>query len=281
MKTITTISALQRELAAHGGRSVGFVPTMGFLHEGHLQLVRTCRAENEVVVVSIFVNPTQFGPNEDFQRYPRDLPRDSAMLEQAGTDILFAPAAEEMFPPPYRTYVQVEELEAVLCGRSRPGHFRGVATVVLKLFNIVGAKRAYFGQKDAQQAILLQKMVRDLNVPVTIRVLPIVRDHDGLALSSRNIYLSAEERQAALHLPRALQEARAAIAAGQDDAAAVQAVIRTVLARSPLIQIDYVQTVHLDTLLPVERILSDRTLVACAVRVGKTRLIDNFVLGTL
>lgn len=256
------------------GKIIGFVPTMGYLHAGHLSLVRAARSETAITVVSIFVNPIQFGPKEDFHRYPRDLNRDRAMLEAEGVDYLFYPSSEEMYPPAFKTYVEVTKLQDVLCGRSRPGHFRGVATVVLKLFNIVSPDLAYFGQKDAQQAIIIQQMVRDLNLDVKIKVLPIVRDDDGLALSSRNAYLSQEERRAALAIPRSLKEAVRLVASGEKRAEAIRRQIEKVIGGEPRLRIDYVEVVHPEKLTPVEMI-DEGCLIAVAVYCGQTRLIDN------
>lgn len=281
MKTCRTIACLRRALAAAGDRPVGFVPTMGFLHEGHLSLVRACRKENELAVVSIYVNPAQFGPAEDLQRYPRDPEHDSALLKKEGVDILFMPGDTEMYAPPFRTWVDVRELDSKLCGRSRPGHFRGVATVVLKLFNLVRPQRAYFGQKDAQQALVLRQMVRDLGLPVQLRVLPIVRDADGLALSSRNVYLSSAERRAALALPRGLELAKAMIREGEARSLALRKAIEATIAAEPLLALDYVAVVRLQDLEEAPRIEAGNTLIAAAVRVGKTRLIDNLLLGDL
>jgi len=281
MKACRTIASLRRALAAAGDRPVGFVPTMGFLHEGHLSLVRACRKENELAVVSIYVNPAQFGPAEDLQRYPRDPEHDSALLKKEGVDILFMPGDTEMYAPPFRTWVDVRELDSKLCGRSRPGHFRGVATVVLKLFNLVRPQRAYFGQKDAQQALVLRQMVRDLGLPVRLRVLPIVRDADGLALSSRNVYLSSAERRAALALPRSLELAKAMIREGEARSRALRKAVEAAIAAEPLLTLDYVAVVRLQDLEEAPRIEAGNTLIAAAVRVGKTRLIDNLLLGDL
>lgn len=256
------------------GKIIGFVPTMGYLHAGHLSLVRAARRETAITVVSIFVNPIQFGPKEDFNRYPRDLSRDRAMLEAEGVDYLFYPSSEEMYPPGFKTYVEVTKLQDVLCGRSRPGHFRGVATVVLKLFNIVSPDLAYFGQKDAQQAIIIQQMVRDLNLDIKIKVLPIVRDDDGLALSSRNAYLSQGERRAALAIPRSLEEAVRLVASGEKRAEAIRKQIEKVIEGEPRLKIDYVEVVHPEKLTPVEMI-DEGCLIAVAVYCGQTRLIDN------
>ncbi len=289
MKIVKTTADFKRELAAlkKDWSKVGFVPTMGYLHEGHLSLVRRCKIENTVTIVSIFVNPAQFGPNEDLASYPRDFDKDEAMLREIGVDLLFYPRGEEIYPPGYATYVHVENLDNVLCGKSRPGHFRGVATVVLKLFNIVQPGQAYFGSKDAQQAVVLKKMCRDLNLDVVIKPQPIVRDPDGLALSSRNVYLSPEERRAALHLPQALQKAKEHIAAGLRDVVEIKDIIVQEINMSPLLTIDYVEVVSLENLRPFPQgpegqlIDVNKTLAAAAVRVGKTRLIDNFILGEI
>jgi len=281
MKTVTTVSALRAELDGRPGITIGLVPTMGALHEGHLSLVRASRAENDLTVVSVFVNPLQFGPSEDFTRYPRNLAQDARLLAEAGADLLFAPTADEIYPPGHQTLVSVTELERELCGKSRPGHFRGVATVVLSLFHIVSPRRAYFGTKDAQQAILIARMVRDLHLRLTVRPMPIVRDPDGLALSSRNAYLSAEERQAALHLPRGLARAREMVAAGQISAAPLRQAILAELGGSPRIQVEYCEVVSTATLTPLATVRPEGTLVACAIRVGATRLIDNFVVGSI
>lgn len=291
MKIIKTIPEVQAEIRKHREqgrtRTIGFVPTMGALHQGHLSLAETCRKENDVTVVSIFVNPAQFGPNEDFEKYPRDFQKDESMLKDLGVDLIFYPTKDEIYPPGYSTYVEVEKLGQVLCGKSRPTHFRGVATVVLKLFNIIKPDRAYFGRKDAQQAVIIKRMAAELNLDVTIKALPIVRDHDGLALSSRNVYLSPKEREAALHLPRALMQARERIQSGLKDAADIKTCIETELRNIPLLTVDYVEVVTLDRLEPFpgspgeQLIDSNNTLVAAAVKVGKTRLIDNFILGEI
>jgi len=291
MKIIKTIPEIKSEIRKQReqgqARTIGFVPTMGALHRGHLSLVQACREENDVTVVSIFVNPAQFGPNEDFEKYPRDFQKDESMLKELGVDLIFYPAKDEIYPPGYSTYVEVEKLGQVLCGKSRPTHFRGVATVVLKLFNIIKPDRAYFGRKDAQQAVIIKRMAAELNLDVTIKALPIVRDHDGLALSSRNVYLSPAERGAALHLPRALMRAQERIQAGLKDAAEIKTGIETELKKSPLLTVDYVEAATLDGLEPFpgspggQLIDSNNTLVAAAVKVGKTRLIDNFILGEI
>ncbi len=263
--------------ARRQGRSVGLVPTMGALHAGHASLVRAARAADGFVVVSIFVNPTQFGPHEDLDRYPRPFEQDLALCGELGVDLVFAPQPATMYPPGFRTWVEVTGLQDVLEGASRPGHFRGVATVVLKLFNLVQPDRAYFGQKDAQQARLLVQMVRDLDVPVEVRVLPTVREPDGLALSSRNKYLDADQRRHAAALSRALAEARDRVAAGERDGEALRALLTERVAATPGAALDYAAVVDADTLAPVAR-LSGPTLLALAVRFGTTRLIDNVLL---
>jgi pantoate--beta-alanine ligase len=259
------------------GRTVGFVPTMGFLHEGHLSLVAHAKQECDLVVMSIFVNPLQFGPNEDFERYPRDLDRDEALAREAGVDVLFTPSVEEMYPRPSFTFVEVEGLTKSLCGESRPGHFRGVATVVTKLFNIVQPQKAYFGQKDFQQVRVIEQMVEDLNMPVEIVACPIVREPDGLALSSRNVYLSPEERKQALSLYASLREVEKAFAEGERNAARLIQISVDRIKAEPLADIDYVRIVNRRTLTDVETI-NEPALFALAVRFGKTRLIDNTLL---
>ncbi|OIQ10326.1 pantoate--beta-alanine ligase [Neomoorella thermoacetica] len=279
MELLQTIAAVRNYVAAarQRGLSIGLVPTMGYLHEGHLSLARAARQQNDVVIMSIFVNPTQFGPNEDFARYPRDLERDRELAAGAGVDAVFAPAVEEMYPAGYATYVQVEGLTEVLCGASRPGHFRGVTTVVSKLFNIVQPDRAYFGQKDYQQALVIKRMVRDLNFPIEIITIPTVREADGLALSSRNKYLTPEQRRSALSLHRALNLGSDLIKAGEREAAAVRRAMEKEITAWPETRIDYVAISDADTLKPLEKI-GGRVLLALAVWVGNTRLIDNVVL---
>ncbi len=259
------------------GKSIGFVPTMGYLHQGHVSLIHQARQENDFVVVSIFVNPTQFGPNEDFEKYPRDLDRDAMLCKEAGTDLIFHPEASLIYPDNYMTYVDVNQITEKLCGASRPGHFRGVTTIVNKLFNIVEADRAYFGQKDAQQVAVIQKMVEDLNMNIEIIPCPIVREADGLAMSSRNVYLNQEERKAALVLSRSLFNARNAVSSGLKDAAALKAEIISTIASEPLTNIDYVEVVDARTLRDIEK-LQGEILIALAVKIGKTRLIDNIRL---
>lgn len=259
------------------GKTVGLVPTMGFLHDGHLSLIKKSAQENDLTVVSIFVNPTQFGPNEDYETYPRDLDKDKLAAKKAGADIIFAPAPKEMYPDGYKTYVTVEDLSNVLCGKSRPGHFRGVATVVCKLFNIASPDRAYFGQKDAQQLVVIKKMVQDLNMDVKIIACPIVREKDGLAKSSRNVYLNPDERKRATVLYQALLEAQRMVEAGERKASLIlQAITEKLNTASPTL-IDYVQIVDADTLEPAA-MLSGRVLIALAVKFGTTRLIDNIIL---
>jgi pantoate--beta-alanine ligase len=276
VKKITEMKAAVKKAKAWN-RTIGFVPTMGFLHEGHLSLVRGSRKSADVTIVSIFVNPLQFGPKEDFKQYPRDVERDSQLLERERVDYLFIPDEREMYPEGYKTTVEVAELQDKLCGRSRPGHFKGVSTVVLKLFNIVQPDLAFFGQKDAQQAIILQKMVEDLNLNVGIRVLPIVRDRDGLALSSRNTYLDEKERRAALVLIKSLKEANLMFEKGERKAAAICDRMKNIIMQEPLARIDYVEIVDLEELNPVNSIDQD-VLLAEAVYIGKTRLIDNIIL---
>jgi pantoate--beta-alanine ligase len=279
MKVVTGVAgmkALARQWKKEGMK-VGFVPTMGYLHEGHLSLVRESKKRADVTVVSIFVNPAQFGPNEDFKKYPRDLEKDSAYLEKGGVDCLFRPAAAEIYPPGYRTYVEVRGLQDRLCGKSRPGHFQGVATVVLKLFDIVGPDLAFFGAKDAQQVLIIEKMAADLDLGVEVVTCPIVREPEGLALSSRNAYLSSEERKAALVLSISLRWAERAIGAGERDAAKVIAGIRAAIEAEPLTRVDYVEAVDPVDLDPIAEVRGD-VLIALAVFVGSTRLIDNIRL---
>jgi len=273
VESLAEMKALARAWR-RAGRTIGFVPTMGYLHEGHLSLVRESKARADVTVVSIFVNPTQFGPNEDFQKYPRDLAKDKAYLETGGVDCLFYPTAAEVYPPGYRTYVEVTGLQDKLCGRSRPGHFRGVATVVFKLFEVVRPDLAFFGAKDAQQVLIIRRMAADLDLDLEIVTCPIVREPDGLALSSRNAYLDPEERKAALVLSTSLRWAERSVAAGERDAARLAAGIRSVIEAEPLARIDYVEAVDPETLEPVAEVRGE-VLVALAVFFGSTRLIDN------
>ena len=281
MRTVRTLSELRDRLAGErrAGRGIGLVPTMGHFHEGHLSLMREAREECDVVVVSLFVNPTQFAAGEDLSSYPRDEARDASLAEAEGVNLLFAPEVEEVYPRGFDTVVRVNGLTDVLCGdRSRRGaeHFDGVTTVVAKLFNMVGPDVAYFGQKDAQQALVIRRLVRDLDIPVTVRVCPTVRDPDGLAMSSRNSYLSEAERGRALALSRALTAAAAAVAAGQVDSSAVLAAARAELAREG-VEAEYLELRSAEDLAPVERV-NGSTLLAVAAHVGGARLIDNTVL---
>ncbi|MER3405544.1 MAG: pantoate--beta-alanine ligase, partial [Chloroflexota bacterium] len=253
------------------------VPTMGYLHEGHLSLARRARQECAFVVMSIFVNPTQFGPHEDFDRYPRDLPRDIRLAEQAGVDLIFAPPVEEMYPPSFSTYVEVEGVTARWEGERRPGHFRGVATVVLKLFNQVQPDRAYFGEKDYQQLQVVKKMVRDLDLPIEVIGCPIVREYDGLAMSSRNVYLSPEQRGAATVLYRALRRGQELAAQGEREVARLLKGMRAVLNREPLVQEDYLAIVDPTSLEPLERVAGPARILI-AGRIGGVRLIDNMLV---
>jgi pantoate--beta-alanine ligase len=277
MQVTRTIAEMRGARQAMAGE-VGLVPTMGYLHEGHLSLVRAARAANQHVVVSIFVNPTQFGPNEDFERYPRDEDRDLELLRGEGVDVVFAPSVEEMYPSGDSTVVDVEGVTDVLEGAHRPGHFRGVATVVSKLFHIIEPTRACFGQKDAQQLLVIKKMVRDQRMAVEIVGCPTVREPDGLAMSSRNAYLSPEERAAALVLSKALNRARALFESGESNGELLRAAMRSIIDAEPLAAADYVSVADTETLAELERV-DGRALASLAVRIGKTRLIDNVVLG--
>lgn len=260
------------------GKSVGFVPTMGYLHEGHLSIVKASLQSADCTVVSIFVNPAQFGPKEDFKEYPRDFARDSRLLEKLGVDLLFCPGYTEMYPPDYKTYVEVESLQDKLCGPSRPGHFQGVCTVVLKLFNIVQPDVAFFGQKDAQQAIVLKRMVSDLNLAVRVEVMPTVREEDGLALSSRNVYLDPEQRQAALCLSRSLNEAAEMIQSGERRTDPLMDRMREIIDREDLAKLDYIAIVDTGSLEPLKEIKKE-ALIALAVFFGSVRLIDNMMVS--
>jgi pantoate--beta-alanine ligase len=280
MEIIQTVPGLRQQLQAarQGGQTIGFVPTMGALHEGHLSLVRIARDHADVVVVSIFVNPTQFGPTEDVQRYPRPFTQDVALCAQAGVDILFHPSAEEMYAADASVHVEETVLSAVLCGARRPGHFCGVATVVAKLFNIVQPHTAVFGQKDFQQVRVVQRLVQDLNFPVDIIVAPIVREADGLARSSRNAYLTPSERQAAACIPSALAVARRLVDAGEHNAAHVVEAARETISAEPLAAVEYLEIVDRRTLRAVATADAQAILVV-AVRIGQTRLIDNLPFG--
>ncbi len=286
MSLIQTIPQLEEYLAQAGriNKSLGLVPTMGYLHAGHQSLIRRARAENDLVAVSVFVNPTQFAPGEDFERYPRDIGRDYALAAEAGADLVFHPSVEEIYIPGSSTAVEVAGgMTQKLCGASRPTHFKGVTTVVNILLNIVRADRAYFGQKDAQQAIIIKKMVRDLHMPVRIVVCPIVREADGLAMSSRNIYLNERERKAAPVLNRALQKAEDALGSGREGCAGTAALVKLIedeIRTEQLAQIDYVRILDGETLEEIPAVLpGGEALAAVAVRFGKTRLIDNRMLS--
>lgn len=275
MKVTKTVEETRKLVKAwkQEGKSIGLVPTMGFLHEGHASLIRRCREENDIVVVSDFVNPTQFGPNEDLEAYPRDFKRDTELCESLGADLIFNPEPEEMYHDPH-AFVSIDLLSETLCGKTRPIHFKGVCTVVSKLFHIVTPDKAYFGQKDAQQLAIIRKMVQDLNFDIQIVGCPIVREEDGLAKSSRNTYLNAKERKAALCLSKAVHRGMDVIHP-QANASEVLGEMRAIIEAEPLARIDYVSMVDALTMQPVEKVEKD-VLVAMAVYIGKTRLIDNF-----
>ncbi len=276
MMIVSTLEELRSARLLLDGK-LGLVPTMGYLHEGHISLARRAKAECDYVAVSIFVNPTQFGPNEDLAKYPRDLDRDLHLLEEAGVDLVWTPTPEVMYPPGFQTWVEVEEMTRPLEGTRRPGHFRGVTTVVTKLFNAVQPTKAYFGQKDAQQAAVIRRMTEDLNFPIEIVVCPIVRELDGLAMSSRNVYLDANQRKAATILYRSLSAAKAAYEQGERDAEKLRQIMKATIASEPLAQMQYVSCADYDTLQELEKV-TGKTLLSMAVFLGKTRLIDNFVL---
>jgi len=259
-----------------GGKTISCVPTMGFLHEGHLSLIRAARPAADVLIVTIFVNPTQFGSSEDLSSYPRDLERDLALCEKEGVDIVFAPATEDIYPEGYSTYVEESDLSSGLCGAARPGHFRGVTTVVAKLFNIVQPDSAFFGSKDYQQSRVIMKMVRDLNIPIKIEVCPIIREEDGLAMSSRNKNLDPDQRQEALSLRRALLKAKELIKSGEAIAPIIRKAMEEVIGSQPQARIDYIEFRDGETLKPVDR-AGEGTLIALAVFIGQTRLIDNLI----
>lgn len=277
---ITTIEIIKRFLviANKGNKTIGFVPTMGSLHEGHLSLIKRAKKENDMVVVSIFVNPTQFGPNEDYKTYPRDVMRDTNLAYGAGADVIFNPSVHEIYPEECSTWVNVEsDMTSILCGASRPTHFKGVTTVVNMLLNIVEPNKAYFGQKDAQQAAVLSKMVRDLHMNVQLVICPIVREADGLALSSRNTYLSVEERAQAVILNEALQLARDTYMEGEKDVDTLIQLTKDKITTMPLAEIEYVNIYSYPSLTQIEEI-DDKSIIAVAVKFGKTRLIDNIIL---
>lgn len=278
MQIEKTVAGVKAQVKAwkKEGLSVGLVPTMGYLHEGHKSLIERAVKENDKVVVSVFVNPTQFGPTEDLESYPRDLNADSILCEDAGAALIFAPEVSEMYAEDFTTYVNMSGVTAELCGKSRPIHFRGVCTVVNKLFNIATPDRAYFGEKDAQQLAVIRRMVRDLNMNVEVVGCPIIREADGLAKSSRNTYLSSEERQAALVLSRAIKAGKAMVQSGEKDGEKVLDEMKRIISEEPLARIDYVEMVKWDTI-EIHHTVDCPILVAIAVFIGKTRLIDNFI----
>ncbi len=274
-----TIPEIRKYLKEQRGRGhlIGLVPTMGYLHEGHLTLMRRAKEQCQTVVISIFVNPLQFGPQEDFAQYPRDLERDIALAGKVGVDAVFAPEGEEMFPPGFCTYVEVERLTDKLCGALRPGHFRGVATIVTKLFNIIQPDYAYFGQKDAQQALVIRRMVADLDMNLELITVPTVRESSGLAMSSRNSFLSEEEKAAATVLYRSLEEARRAVASGERDVEKLRRLVSELIGQERLATLCYAEIYSLPELAPLQT-LQGQALLAVSVRIGKTRLIDNIIL---
>ena len=279
MKTIENISRMSTfaKMMKKENKSIGFVPTMGCLHEGHMSLVKAARKHTDVVVMSIFVNPAQFGPKEDFEKYPRDMRRDEELARDSGVDVLFYPSAKDIYPEGYATYVTVEKLTDTLCGQSRPGHFRGVATIVTKLFNIVRPDVAYFGQKDMQQALMIKKMVMDLNMGIDVKITPIVREKDGLAMSSRNMYLSETERKGALILHQSLKHAESMVRQGERDAKRIVKAIEDMIKQKDTARIDYIRVVDTKELKDIKAV-SGEALIALAVYFGNTRLIDNAVL---
>ncbi len=278
MKIVSTVNDVRSTVKEwkKNGLKVGLVPTMGFLHEGHLSLIKKAVAENDKVVVSVFVNPTQFGPNEDFEAYPRDLNKDAALCEEAGADLIFHPEPEEMYPDGFCSSVNMTGLTDALCGKSRPIHFQGVCTVVSKLFNIAAPDNAYFGEKDAQQLAIIKRMVKDLNFDIKITGCPIIREEDGLAKSSRNTYLNPEERQAALVLSKAVKCGRSLVEGGEKDSAVILKEMKSIIENEPLARIDYVEIVDMNTMKNIDKVKGD-VLCAMAVYIGKTRLIDNFI----
>lgn len=278
MKVITTIDEVRDQVKSwrNNGESIGLVPTMGYLHEGHQSLMASAKKDNQRVIVTIFVNPMQFGPKEDLASYPRDLERDKKACQQMGVDLIFCPSADEMYDANFNSYVNVNGLTDALCGKKRPGHFKGVCTVVTKLFNITQPDRAYFGQKDAQQLAVIQRMVQDLNIPIEIIGCPIVRESDGLAKSSRNSYLSEQERLAAICLYRSIEQAKQMIKAGEKSVSTILKAMKNVINNEPLAKIDYIEFVDFATLTNVD-VLKQDSLCALAVYIGKTRLIDNFI----
>ena len=279
MKTVSSVSEMQALAASHirSGRTIGFVPTMGFLHEGHLSLMRQAREHCDVLVVSVFINRMQFGPSEDFSSYPRDMERDLALCNETQVDVVFCPSHEEMYAEDFSVAIDESALSKGFCGQSRPGHFRGVTTVVAKLFNVVRPDFAVFGQKDAQQVAVIKRMVRDLNFPIRIEVAPIVREADGLAMSSRNTYLSDAERRQALSLSQALREAEAMVQGGETDCAVIRARLLAIVTSHPDTSVEYIEIVSEEDLSPVASVIGP-SLIVLAVRVGATRLIDNAIV---
>jgi pantoate--beta-alanine ligase len=280
MKIINSAKEIQKycNFLRTEGKTIGFVPTMGAFHEGHLSLMRQARKDNDVVVTSIFVNPTQFGPNEDYEAYPRDLDSDSKMASEVGVDVIFAPSTRDMYPKGYATFVHVEGITEKMCGASRPGHFRGVTTVVTKLFNLVKPHKAYFGQKDAQQCAVIKRMSEDMNFDIEIIIMPTVREADGLAMSSRNKYLNPEERKSALILINSLSLAEKLIKSGEVSASTLYQEMLSLINNEPLAKIDYISIVDAETLEARETI-KGKILIALAVYIGKTRLIDNVIIN--
>lgn len=276
VQDIASLKKIVKEVKKRG-LSIGFVPTMGFLHEGHLSLMRAAKTENDFMAISIFVNPLQFGKGEDYEEYPRDLERDQELAASVGCDLIFSPPVKEMYPPGFSTFVEVEKLTEGLCGASRPGHFRGVTTVVTKLFHLVEPDRVYFGQKDAQQAFVLKRMVQDLNFDLEFIILPTVREEDGLAMSSRNKYLNPEERKEATIIFNSLKEAETLIKKGVRDAEAIKKAMAEKISSAKNCVVDYIEIVDTADLRPV-RLLKGRCLLAVAVKLGKTRLIDNIIV---
>ena len=278
MKLVHTVNEVREQVKEwkKEGLTVGLVPTMGFLHEGHQSLIAASVKENDRTVVSVFVNPTQFGPNEDFEAYPRDIEKDRALCESTGADLVFNPESEEMYPEGFCTYTNITGLSDALCGKSRPIHFKGVCTVVSKLFNIVGADKAYFGEKDAQQLAIIRRMVRDMNIPVEIVGCPIIREEDGLAKSSRNTYLNPEERKAALILSKAVFAGKDMVENGEKSAEKIVSSMKEIIKSEPIAEIDYVEMVDMNTMKNIDAV-EGAVLCAIAVKIGKTRLIDNFI----
>ena len=281
MKIIQDIDKMKTyaKIMRKDNKLVGFIPTMGYFHEGHLSLMRAARKQCDTIIVSVYVNPIQFGPREDFASYPRDIKKDEELARAEGVDVMFAPRDEDMYPAGYATYVNVEGLTEKLCGKSRPEHFKGVTTVVMKLFEITKPEIAYFGQKDAQQAFVIQKMVKDLNLGITMKIMPIVRENDGLAMSSRNSYLNKTERKEAPVLRKALLEAERAVSGGEASSKKIIKAMRDVIKEAPSAKIDYISVVGTESLKDIASI-KDEVLIALAVSIGKTRLIDNVIIRT-